>query len=81
MTSVTLKTKSAVRFLLQPPPIVTDDASVMKATNAAKTRVRVKAVGSRWILVVDQSPIISTGDRRWLRRFAVTLRQKLAVEV
>jgi hypothetical protein len=52
----------------------------MKNGDAAKNRIRLTPGGQRWLLEVDQIPVISTSDRRWLRRFAVRLRQTLAKE-
>ena len=50
----------------------------MKLGNLTKSRIRLQPGGERWVLVVDQTPVISTTDRRWLRRFAVRLREALA---
>jgi hypothetical protein len=52
----------------------------MKIGDATKNRIRLKPGGERWLLVVDQQPVISTSDLRWLRRFAVKLRQALSRE-
>jgi hypothetical protein len=50
----------------------------MKLENSAKARIRLESSGDRWFILIDQKPIISTTDRHWLRRMAVTLRRRLA---
>jgi hypothetical protein len=52
----------------------------MKIGDATKNRIRLIPGDHRWLLVVDQEPVISTSDRYWLRRFAVKLRQTLSRE-
>jgi len=52
----------------------------MKIGDATKNRVHLVLGGRRWLLIVDETPVISTPDRHWLRRFAVKLRQALARE-
>jgi hypothetical protein len=42
-----------------------------------QTRVHLKNSGRRWVLVVDERPIISSSDQRWLRRVAVDVRRRL----
>ena len=50
----------------------------MKIGDTAKDRIRLTTGHGRWLLVVDEMPVITTSDRHWLRRFAVKLRQTLA---
>jgi len=50
----------------------------MKLEDSAKSRVRLKSTGHRWLLLVDNKSVISTTDRHWLRRFAVKLRRTLS---
>ncbi|EDY21346.1 hypothetical protein CfE428DRAFT_1639 [Chthoniobacter flavus Ellin428] len=50
----------------------------MKLGDAAKGRIQLQPLGGRWTLFVDDKSVISTTDRHWLRRFAVTLRQNLS---
>lgn len=50
----------------------------MKLGDAAKSRIQLQSVDGRWTLFVDDKSVISTTDRHWLRRFAVTLRQNLS---
>ncbi|MDR3403708.1 MAG: hypothetical protein P4L99_14515 [Chthoniobacter sp.] len=50
----------------------------MKTGNVAKSRIHLEPIGPRWTLFVDDKPVISTHDRRWLLRFAVNLRKSLA---
>jgi len=50
----------------------------MKIGDTTKARIRLRSGDGRWLLVVDETPVITTSDRRWLRRFAVKLRQTLS---
>jgi hypothetical protein len=50
----------------------------MKIGDTAKARIRLTSGHGRWLLVVDETPVIATTDRHWLRRFAVKLRQNLS---
>jgi hypothetical protein len=52
----------------------------MKIGHIAKGRIHVETHGKRWMLFVDQKPVISTDDRRWLKRFAVKLRRTICEE-
>ncbi|MEP6673316.1 MAG: hypothetical protein ABJF10_29465, partial [Chthoniobacter sp.] len=50
----------------------------MKAGRTTKSRIHLEPQGDRWMLLVDDKPVICTHDRRWLLRFAVNLRKTLA---
>jgi hypothetical protein len=50
----------------------------MKLGDTAKGRIQLHSVDGIWTLFVDDKSVISTTDRHWLRRFAVTLRQNLS---
>jgi hypothetical protein len=50
----------------------------MKIGHRVKDRIHLESTGGRWLLIVDERPVISTQDRRWLRRVAVKLRRILA---
>ncbi len=50
----------------------------MKIGDTTKARIRLSSGQGRWLLVVDETPVITTTDRHWLRRFAVRLRQNLS---
>jgi len=65
--------------ITQPAGIGTDDLGLkMKIGDTTKARIRLRRGDGRWLLVVDETPVITTSDRRWLRRFAVKLRQTLS---
>jgi len=53
----------------------------MKHGSATKCRVRLETRGHGGVLFVDQHAVMSTLDRRWLRRMAAALRKTLAGEV
>ncbi len=52
----------------------------MKIASAPKSRVQLKSKGCQWTLFVDDQPVISSHDRRWLQRFAANLRKILATD-
>jgi hypothetical protein len=63
---------------MQPLGPTGGDTVRMKTGNVAKSRIHLEPFGPRWTLFVDDKPVISTHDRRWLLRFAVNLRKSLA---
>jgi hypothetical protein len=65
--------------MTRPAGIRADDLPLkMKIGDTTKARIRLRSGDGRWLLVVDDTPVITTSDRRWLRRFAVKLRQTLS---